>query len=112
MTGAGLTAQFIFDPLEFTMPKASRRERRRMAEKGRSAPQRVPSTGPAHGASMEPRERVVASQPAPAVKAAAAPVVAVGPREYAYVKADLIRIAVLASSLIAGMIALRFILPQ
>lgn len=92
------------------MPKASRRERRRMAEKGLSAPRRVPSVGPAHGASMEPRERMVAG-PLPAEKAAA-PVMAVVPGEYGYVKTDLIRIAVLASSLIAGMIALRFILPQ
>jgi len=45
---------------------------------------------------------------------AAAPVQSLSaePGQYAHVKADLVRIAVLAGALIAGMIALRFVLPQ
>ncbi len=94
------------------MPKPSRRERRRLAEKGRNAPRRAAPASLPHGASMEPRARVNAIPAAPAEKPAAAPVMAVAPGEYAYVKADLIRIAVLAVTLIGGMIALRFVLPQ
>lgn len=91
------------------MPKPSRRERR--LNPGKAAPR--PSTTRPHGASMEPMERVSAPAAAPAPRAAA-PVQSLSnePGQYAHVKADLIRIAVLAGALIAGMVALRFVLPQ
>ncbi len=92
------------------MPKPSRRERRRLAEKGQSAPRRAAPADQPHGASMEPRERVTISAAAPVERPTAT--LAAAPGEYAHVKADLIRIAVLAVSLIAGMVALRFVLPQ
>ncbi len=95
------------------MPKPSRRERRRLAEKGQSAPRRAAPASLPHGASMEPRERAHVSAAAPVDRSAiAAPALSAVPGEYTHVKADLVRIAVLAGSLIAGMIALRFILPQ
>ncbi|MBI5878145.1 MAG: hypothetical protein HZB53_10880 [Chloroflexi bacterium] len=91
------------------MAKPSRRERRRMGDKTPRAPRSAaPATMP-HGASMEPIERVTAApaprSPAPALSSAPA-------QQYAHVKSDLVRIAVLATILLAGMIALRFILPQ
>ncbi len=93
------------------MAKPSRRERRRLAEQGKNVARRAaPATLP-HGAGVEPRERVAA----PMLETAAEPsarATGAKPGEYAHVKADLVRIAVLATALFGGMIALRFILPQ
>jgi hypothetical protein len=89
------------------MPKPTRRERRQLAEKGKLAPRR-------------PAVRSTTSAASPTAERSAAPVVKNLPaedarataQEYAYVKADLVRILVLAAVLISTMIGLRVVLPQ
>jgi len=89
------------------MPKPTRRERRQLAEKGQLAPRRLPVRSTPSAVSA-PQQR------------SAAPVARVTPeedagsivQEYAYVKADLGRILVLAVVLVGTMIGLRIVLPQ
>lgn len=101
------------------MPKPTRRERRRLAEQGKLAPRR-PAPRAAerptaerveHPAATEPRERerVAPRKPTPAPPEE--PAVMSDAHEYAYVKSDLVRIMVLAGTLIGIMVALKFVLP-
>lgn len=91
------------------MPKPTRRERRTLAEKGKLQPRR---------AAQRSIERLpAATTPSPVTAKAAVltrdePTTVSDPREYAHVKSDLMRIAALASALIAIIVALRFVLPQ
>jgi hypothetical protein len=91
------------------MPKPTRRERRQLAEKGKLAPRRqaVQSTTSAVSASAK-AERLAA----PKVKTTAAEEAMSAAQEYGYVKADLMRILVLAAVLVSTMIGLRVVLPQ
>ena len=95
------------------MPKPSRRERRRMAERGQLPPRRadanVAST-PVTVTRARPRGDAAAARPA-AVADDELPRLP-AKQEYAYVKADLMRIVLLAGTLIAAMLALKFVLPQ
>jgi hypothetical protein len=89
------------------MPKPTRRERRQLAEKGKLVPRRpaVRSTTSAASATVaRSADSVVKTLPSEDAGATA--------QEYAYVKADLVRILVLAAMLISIMIALRIMLPQ
>ena len=101
------------------MPKPSRAERRRLAEKGKLTPRRRDS------APVADRPALSSSEPAPVARstsrtvrapAAAAAADELDPlpdaQEYAYVKSDLLRILVLAVLLIGVMVALHFVLPQ
>lgn len=89
------------------MPKPSRRERRQLAEKGKLAPRRQPARSTLSGVSAPavrytaPIARVMPEEDAVAVA-----------QEYTYVKADLLRILVLAVVLVATMVGLRLVLPQ
>ncbi len=97
------------------MPKPTRRERRRMAEQGKLAPRRASVSIPAAPSAL-PRERTRADvAPSPArgapVRSEERPALS-DRQEYAYVKADLVRIMLLAGTLVAAMVALKFVLPQ
>ena len=95
------------------MPKPTRRERRMLAEKGKLQPRRA-----APSAAM-PRTDIAPSPQAarPVMRKTVARADDDSPMmseatEYNYVKSDLARIAVLASALVAVMVALKFVLPQ
>jgi hypothetical protein len=88
------------------MPKPTRRERRQLAEKGKLAPRRQARRAPSDGAapvqrSAAPVARATTEEDAGSIK-----------QEYAYVKADLVRILVLAVVLVGTMVGLRIVLPQ
>ena len=98
------------------MPKPTRAERRRLAEKGKLAPRRPaplmdrPAAAPVESAPVvRPSPRAVR---AAAGEAAMPPAHVPDAQEYAYVKSDLLRILILAVLLIGGMIGLRLVLPQ
>ena len=89
------------------MPKPTRRERRQLAEKGKLAPRRqVMRSAPAAVSASAERSAVPVARLIPEEDAATIA------QEYAYVKADLLRILVLATVLVGSMIALRLVLPQ
>ena len=98
------------------MPKPTRRERRLLAEKGKLQPRRpAPSQVnlPADTASAPaPVARTSTRNLRAASRAASEPTHIPDAQEYAHVKADLLRILVLAGLLTGGMVALRFVLPQ
>jgi hypothetical protein len=89
------------------MPKPTRRERRHLAEKGKLAPRRQAVRNTTSAVSA-PAERLAART----VKTTAAEDAMSAVQEYAYVKADLLRILVLAAVLVSTMIGLRVVLPQ
>ena len=89
------------------MAKPTRRERRQLAEKGRLAPRRQAMRSVPTAVSA-PVERSAAPVPRLSPEEDAATIA----QEYAYVKADLLRILVLATVLVGSMIALRLVLPQ
>jgi hypothetical protein len=93
------------------MPKPSRRERRQLAEKGQSAARRVvpdiPLTAkPATIAAEPTRATSLTSRVQEKVAALA------DAKEYAHIRGDLARIAILATLLIGAMFALWFYLPH
>jgi hypothetical protein len=91
------------------MPKPTRRERRQLAEKGKLAPRRpVTRNAPSAASAFPTAERFAG----PVVKTLPAEDAGATAQEYAYVKADLVRILVLAAVLISTMIGLRVVLPQ
>lgn len=89
------------------MPKPTRRERRLLAEKGKLAPRRQPVRG-APSAVSAPTQRSAAPLARATPQADAGSIT----QEYAYVKADLVRILVLAVVLVGTMVGLRIVLPQ
>jgi len=92
------------------MPKPSRRERRRLAEQGKLAPRRMAPASLPHGTAIEPRERVNVGAVSPVTAAPDTGAPIANADEYAYVKSDLRRILLLAGTLVALMLALKFIL--
>lgn len=98
------------------MPKPTRRERRRLAEQGKLAPRRAPVSTPAARTTVprtSPRADVGAStKRTRAIKTVDEPPMLPDKQEYAYVKSDLMRIMLLAGTLVAAMVALKFVLPQ
>ena len=98
------------------MPKPTRAERRKLAEKGKLAPRRPapvmdrPTAAPVESAPVaRPSPRAVR---AAASEAAMQPAHVPDAQEYAYVKSDLLRILILAILLLGGMIGVRLVLPQ
>jgi hypothetical protein len=98
------------------MPKPTRAERRRLAEKGKLAPRRPAPVMDRPAAA--PVESAPVARTSPRAVRGAASEAAMQPahepdaQEYAYVKSDLLRILILAVLLIGGMIGLRLVLPQ
>jgi len=95
------------------MPKPSRRERRRLAERGKLPPRRADVSVVATGTAMpraRPRADVAAAARSDAITGDE-PTMLPDKQEYAYVKADLMRIVLLAGTLIAAMLAIKFVLP-
>ena len=92
------------------MPKPTRRERRQMAEKGKLAPRRVaPDVALTSRAAVEASQSTSNTLTRRAQKQVAALADA---KEYAHIRADLTRIAILAVLLIGAMVALYFVLPS
>ncbi len=93
------------------MPKPTRRERRKLAEKGKLAPRRSTANIPQRVTST-PMPRAQAPERRAALPTETASAIRSGTNEYAYVKADLRRILLLASTLVGAMVVLKFVLPQ
>ncbi|MCA1553986.1 MAG: hypothetical protein LC737_06375 [Chloroflexi bacterium] len=104
------------------MAKPTRRERRRLAEQGKLTPRRSTVNVPAPRNTLPTTERTTRGERlrvegarrdtlSPAAPAAERPMLS-DRQEYAYVRSDLARIMVLAGTLIAAMVALKFVLPQ
>jgi hypothetical protein len=89
------------------MPKPTRRERRQLADKGKLAPRRQVMRG-----APGPVSAPVARSAVPLARVIPKEDAATVAQEYAYVKADLVRILVLAVVLVGTMIGLRIVLPQ
>ncbi|MCA1553713.1 MAG: hypothetical protein LC737_04980 [Chloroflexi bacterium] len=99
------------------MAKPTRRERRKLAEQGKLTPRRGNVAVPAPRNTLPPSERTRLEGARRDAVSPVAPLTAERPvlsdsKEYAYVRADLARIMVLAGTLIAAMVALKFVLPQ
>ena len=89
------------------MPKPTRRERRLLAEKGKLAPRRQPvRSAPSAVSADAQRSAASVARVYPEEDAGSSA------QEYAYVKADLVRILVLAVVLVGMMVGLRIVLPQ
>jgi hypothetical protein len=94
------------------VPKPSRRERRQLAEKGQSAARRVvvpdiPLTAKPPTLTNEPTRA-----PSLAARAQEKITALADAKEYAHIRSDLTRIAILATLLIGAMFAFWFYLPR
>ena len=92
------------------MPKPSRRERRQLAEKGQSATRRVVPNIP-----LTSRPAIIAadaSRPSVTARVQEKITALADAKEYAHIRGDLARIAILATLLIGAMFALWFYLPH
>jgi hypothetical protein len=93
------------------MPKPSRRERRQLAEKGQTNTRRVVPNLP-----LTSQPTIITAEPSRATNIATrvqGKITALADaKEYAHIRGDLARIAILATLLIGAMFALWFYLPR